>query len=126
MKQELLTLPEHLSSPPVFSGVRVTRSLVVYVCFVDRCLSFCPFSFGHCTCVVYSSSIYRFWLPPWYLHTLFHTLPENLSSHLVFNEISCFQYNVLETFICLFSLFFDHYIVPPSSTYDFCLNRWYL
>jgi len=28
MEQELLTLPEHLSSPPVFSGVRVTQSLV--------------------------------------------------------------------------------------------------
>jgi hypothetical protein len=27
VEQELLTLPEHLSSPPVFSGVRVTRSL---------------------------------------------------------------------------------------------------
>jgi hypothetical protein len=38
--QELLTLPEHLSSPPVFSGVRVTRSLVLCVCFVDRCLVF--------------------------------------------------------------------------------------
>jgi hypothetical protein len=33
----LLTLPEHLSSPPVFSGVRVTRSLILCVCFVDRC-----------------------------------------------------------------------------------------
>jgi hypothetical protein len=33
-------------TPPVFSGVRVTRSLVLYVCFVDRCLSFCTFSFG--------------------------------------------------------------------------------
>jgi hypothetical protein len=32
---------EHLSSPPVLSGVRVTRSLVLCVCFVDRCLSFC-------------------------------------------------------------------------------------
>jgi hypothetical protein len=46
--QELLTLPEHLSSPPVFSGVRITPSLVLSVCFVDRCFSFCPFSFGHC------------------------------------------------------------------------------
>ena len=36
----LRTLPEHLSSPPVFSGVRVIRSLVLYVWFVDRCLSF--------------------------------------------------------------------------------------
>jgi len=40
VEQELLTLPENLSSPPVFSGVRVTRSLVLCVCFVDRCLSF--------------------------------------------------------------------------------------
>ena len=40
MEHELLTLPEHLSSPPVLSGVRVTRSLVLYVCFVNRCLSF--------------------------------------------------------------------------------------
>ena len=48
VEQELPTLPEHLSSPPVFGGVRVTRSLVLYVYFVDRCLSFCTFSFGHC------------------------------------------------------------------------------
>jgi len=40
------TLPEHLSSPPIFNGVRVTRSLALCVCFVDRCLSFCIFSFG--------------------------------------------------------------------------------
>ena len=37
MEQELLTLPWHLRSPKVFSGVRVTRSLVLCVCFVDRC-----------------------------------------------------------------------------------------
>jgi len=41
-------LPEHLSSPLVFNGVRVIRSLVLCICFVDRCLSICPFSFGHC------------------------------------------------------------------------------
>ena len=45
VEQELLTRSEHLSSPPVFSGVRVTRSLVLYVCFVDRCLSICTFFF---------------------------------------------------------------------------------
>ena len=39
--QELLTIPEHLRSYPVFiSGVRVTRSLVLCVCFVYRFLSF--------------------------------------------------------------------------------------
>jgi hypothetical protein len=30
------------------NGVRVTRSLVLCVCFVDSCLSFCTLSFGHC------------------------------------------------------------------------------
>jgi len=42
VEQELLTLPEHRSSPPHFSGVRVTRYLVLYVhvCFVDHCLYF--------------------------------------------------------------------------------------
>ena len=40
VEQELLTLPDHLNSPPVFSGVRVIRSLVLCLCFVDRCLSF--------------------------------------------------------------------------------------
>jgi hypothetical protein len=36
VEQELLTLPEHLSSPPIFSGVHVTRSFILYACFVDR------------------------------------------------------------------------------------------
>jgi hypothetical protein len=67
-------LPQHLSSLPIlpqhlsFSGVRVTRSLDLCVCFVDRCLSSCTFSFVHC--VVCSSSIYGFWLPLWYLQAL--------------------------------------------------------
>ena len=61
VEQEMLTFPEHLSSLPVFSGVRVTRSLVLCVCFVDRPLSFCTFSLGHY--IVCSSSIYGLWLP---------------------------------------------------------------
>ena len=44
------------------------RSLVLCVCFLDPCLSFCPFSFGHC--FVCPSSIYGFWLSIWYLQTL--------------------------------------------------------
>jgi len=39
VEQELLTLPENPSSHPVISGIRVTRSLILCVCFVDRCLS---------------------------------------------------------------------------------------
>ena len=51
MNQELPTLTEHLSSRPVFSGVRVTRSLILYVWFVNRCLFFCPFSFWQLCCL---------------------------------------------------------------------------
>jgi hypothetical protein len=68
VEQELLTLPKHLISLPVVSGFRVTRFLVLCVCFAYRRLCFCTFSFGHC--VVNSSSIYGFWLTLWYLQTL--------------------------------------------------------
>ena len=45
---KLIELPEANEDTSLFfSGVCVTRSLVLCVCFVDRCLS-CPFSFGHC------------------------------------------------------------------------------
>jgi hypothetical protein len=56
VEQELLTLPEHLTSSHVFSGARVARCLVLCVCFVDRCLPFCTFSFGHyvvCSVLMY-------------------------------------------------------------------------
>jgi len=39
VEHELLTLPGHLSSPPVSSGIRVTRSFVVCEMFL--------FSFDH-------------------------------------------------------------------------------
>jgi hypothetical protein len=69
------TFPEHLNSTPVFSGVHVTRFLALCVCFVDRCLYLCTFSFGHC--VVCSSPIYGFWLPLWYLQTLLQLIISN-------------------------------------------------
>jgi hypothetical protein len=78
VEQELPILPEHLSSPRFLCGVRVTQSLVLCVCFVDRCLSFCTFSFDHC--VVCSSSINGFWLLLWYLQTL-------LTLGKIFNKI---------------------------------------
>ena len=66
LEQELLTLPEHLGSPPVFSGVHATRS-VVFLCMLCRSLFvFYPYYFGHC--VVCPSLIYGFWLPLWYLY----------------------------------------------------------
>ena len=68
VEQERFTLPEHLSSPPVFSGVRFARSFVFCV-LLDRCLSVCPFSFGHC--VVCFSSISGFLYYPVGISKLF-------------------------------------------------------
>jgi hypothetical protein len=45
VEKKLLTLPEHLSSPPDFSGVRATRSLDLCVCFVDLFLADVTFIF---------------------------------------------------------------------------------
>jgi len=59
-EQELFTLPEHLLSPPIFSGVHVAQSCLFSVfCLV---LSFCPIYFYHS--IVCPSLNYGFWLPP--------------------------------------------------------------
>jgi hypothetical protein len=114
-RRDIFLFPEHLSSPPVFSGVRVTRSLVLYVlfcskrflrflenhsiniyissvsvqsvnitcrsspwkygiCYVDRCFSFCTFSFGH---YVVCSSIYTDSDCPFGIFKLFFTWSES-------------------------------------------------
>jgi hypothetical protein len=68
-----VTLLEHLSSPPVFSEVRFTRSLVLCACFVY----ICPFVLFHC--VVCSSSIYGFLITP---------LISSIASYLLFDDSS--------------------------------------
>jgi hypothetical protein len=50
-RSELLILPEHMSSSPVFA-----RSVGLYILFAHHCVSFCPLSFGHC---IISSSCWR-------------------------------------------------------------------
>ena len=64
VKQELPTLPEHLSSPRF-----AAQSSVLCVVFC-RLLFICLyFSFGHY--IVCASSIYDFWIPLWYLLIFF-------------------------------------------------------
>ena len=50
-----------MSSPPDLSGVHVTWSLVLSVYFVDRCLSYCTFSFFDT----------RFWYLQMFLHVYY-------------------------------------------------------
>ena len=110
-QQELLTLPEHLSSPLVVSGVRVIRSLVLCVCFVDRCFSFCTFSFGHC--VVCSSSICGFWLPIWHLQTFLLVIV--LSVLLRFRTSDYLWY--LQTFPMPWLMEYNTFYFGMSKTY---------
>ena len=55
-------LPEHMGSPPIFSEVRVTRSLVLWVMFCRSLFVLLSFFFR-----LVGPLIYRFWLPLWYL-----------------------------------------------------------
>ena len=96
VEQKLLTISEHQRSPSVFIGVLVTRSLVLCVYFVYRCLFFGPFSFGHC--VVYSSMINGFWLPLWIY--FLNKIPLTLGC----------LWNISYFYICIVALFFNIYI----------------
>ena len=59
---------------PVFSGVRVTCSLVLYVCFVGHCLSFCTFLLAIVFSVLlrYTDSDYPFGIFKLLLHMKIH------------------------------------------------------
>jgi hypothetical protein len=83
VEQELLILPKQLSSPPVFSGVRVTRSLVLCVCFVDCCLSFVLFLLAIVLYVLlrYTDSSYPFGIFKLFLY-IFVSIHQHLTSCL--------------------------------------------
>ena len=68
----------------IFSGLRVTQSLVLCVCFVDRCLSFCPFPFGHCIVCPPSDSKYPFGIFKPFFNHIFSTI-----SVYLYYYISC-------------------------------------
>jgi hypothetical protein len=58
---------------PIFSGVRVTRSLILCVWFEDRCLSFCTFSVATVLSVLrYTDSDYPFDIfKLFFIHTIY-------------------------------------------------------
>lgn len=66
VKHEMLTLPDHMNSPPVSSGVRDARSLVYCLMFCRSLL--CPFVHFFSTIGIVCPSIFGFWLLLWFLH----------------------------------------------------------
>ena len=87
---------EHLNSPPAFSEVRVTRSLVLHVCFVDRCLSFCTFSFAIVLSVLlrytdsdYPFGIFKFFFSQNYFFAIHSLLMLQNINHVHHNHLFC-------------------------------------
>ena len=74
VEQEPLTLPEYMSSPPVFSSVLVARSVVV-------CVMFCRSLFFLLSvillAIVLCHSMYGFWLPLCYLFLALKSIIQN-------------------------------------------------
>ena len=69
VKQELLTTPEHLSSPPVYSELCIAWSLVFCAMLCRSLFVFLSFFFWLLCCLSFFDL--RFWLPLWYLQTCF-------------------------------------------------------
>ena len=117
--QELLTLPEHLSSHPVFSGVRVTRSFFV------------RFSFGNCVSVLlrYMDSdnpigIFKLFLK-WILIKLinyYHFSYSNLQFIGILLNHLYYEYQYFETFLPLINCLYFLYL--SCLSFDFSLSWW--
>ena len=99
VEQELCFLPEHLSSLLIFSGILVTRSLVLYVMFrrslfvllaiVLSVLRYTDSDYPVDLRILITPLIYGFWLPRWFtdsdypvdLRVLITPLASSNSSH---------------------------------------------
>jgi hypothetical protein len=112
MEQELLTLPEHLSSPRLIVGFVVTRSLVLCVCFVDRCVYFCVFLL-----TIVLSVLLRFTDSDY---------PFDIFKDLLSSLCLSFMCMFCRSLCVLLCVSFDHCVVCSSSIYGFWLPLWYL
>jgi hypothetical protein len=117
VEQELLTLPEHLSSHPVFSGVRVTRALIFCICFVDRCLSFCLLFFWSLCCLFFCLLII--------VLSVLLSFDHCVVCSSVFWSLCCLFFCLLIIVLSVL-LSFDHCVVCSSSIHGFWLPLWYL
>jgi hypothetical protein len=131
VEQELLTFPEHLSSPSVLNDVRVTRSLVWCVCFVDRRLSFCLFSFGHLLSVLrftdsdYPYGIFKLDLQLSSRSLITQYLLKLLAVHVTSLVSSNFSYRLhilLSCFTCVVLYLRIGICCVPSCWLDVCVS----
>jgi len=105
VEQEMSTLPEHLSTSPVFSRVRVARSLVFCVVLLDFLLSFCNFSFVMFVLLRFAGSDY-----PIGIFKLFYSL--YCSSY---SQMKLSQLNLSMAIIEIFAI---HDVKQPTINYS--------
>jgi hypothetical protein len=99
---------------PVFSGVRVTRSLVLYVCFVGHCLSICTFLLAIVLSVLrYTDFDYPFGIFKLLLHMKIH--------HNQIINISVFSHPISDGDCSIFSNYI-YWLFHRSSCW--WLDRW--
>ena len=82
MEQELFTLPEHPSSLPIFSGVRVTQSFVLYVMF-SRSLFVLLSFFSWSLCYLSFVDVQILITSLWYPQTLLPTFLDETTRHII-------------------------------------------
>ena len=109
MEQELLTLLEHLR-------------WVSVQWYVDHCLSFCPFSIGHCV-VRANIDIECLYLSLYYCNALVYENKESwiLSVHLRFMT-SYYAFGIFKLFLSFCPFSTSHSVVCPSSIHGFWLT----
>jgi hypothetical protein len=121
VKQELFTLPEHLSSPPIFSEVRVARSLVFNVMLCRPLFVLLSFFFWPLYCLFFFDLRLL-------ITSLWYLLAIVLSVLLRFTA-SDYPFGIFWPLYCLFFfdlrllitplVYFGHCIVCSSSIYSF-------
>ena len=109
----------YLSGAPefilVFSGIRVTRSLVLYVCFVGHCLSFCTFLLAIVLSVLlrYTDSDFPFGIFKLLLHMKIHR------NQIINISVFFIPYRMV---VC--SIFSNYIYRPFHGSSCWWLDRW--
>jgi hypothetical protein len=132
MRCRFVLIPNFLGAELSFSTVpkclfqRVPNCLVSVLCKIVAC----SFYFGHC--IVYLSSIYAFWLPLWYLHTLY--MDSEMITVIIFTfaltpvfcGVNVAQFLVVCVVFCRPVFVILSFVLCPFSIYIWWLHPWYL
>ena len=122
--QRWVQLVEQLSSPPIFSGIRVTRSFVLFICVVVLCLSIVLSDLLWCTdsdsdSDYDSASVSWFWFWFWFWFLILILILDSDSWFLILILIL-----ILITFFGIFKLFLFQQFSCSLTQYTYIVVKW--